>query len=755
MVVFGKIKVDRDCECAKASASLVKAGLSVQQIPSAALLLFLFGSGSSMKPGIVLVLAQALGLLVSLTAAQDPNAPILTAFIRDFRKTDTALGFGLNVATNSDDGQSIVSSPLADTAIRKPTLRTGVTASINSATFDTWWADAPDSTYQVSYSMVFSTRGQTDFWVFDRSNFYPIDNRGYGNEGDANNNYFTMSFSTQFLAVRAMALTFASADDMWIFVNGVLQTDALAGIHARRQTTITLPEALYPVGQLIRLDVYYAHRSSQRAPSIRIEVVTPARCNAFLAPNRVPASLFNTANYALNGAAAILNTNSLRLLNSADVDATGSAVWYKQLIPIPNGFVADFTFTITPRTAGVAEGFAFVCQAVDTISRGFEGGNLAYNNIPNSFAVEFDTLINAALDAGVLGSHISVHMVQNGAGPNSAAESSSVARTANNALSTLNLLDGTPYNARIVVAAADKDRTNFYMDVFISDMRASRLTFTFPAASFLTSFSNERVYCGFTASSSGSSAATVLISNFRLWNVGTSGPRATALNVPSSIPAASVPVASGTFSVQQRDACNRNVFAGGSSASANLLSNGVSVKTVAVVDLGTGLYSVRVAHTVAGVYTLSVLLDGQAINSEVPLITTITPLAVFPERSQFVVSDSGTLTAGTEYVLTITARDQFDNLNTAPIDASAWAVRLSSPETFLGNASSQVVGTATYRVAYRSNIAGTWQFFVQSQGRDLLGSPRPGSVTVIAGSPSPNLPSTATGVTIVMHSRCT
>ena len=108
--------------------------------------------------------------------------------------------------------------------------------------------------------------------------------------------------------------------------------------------------------------------------------------------NTITANL--PADMVLNGSAAV-NGSGIRLTSAGS--QAGSA-WYQNKVKVADGFIADFTFTITPVTNPFSDGLAFVIQNVGTSALGGSGGGIGYDGISNSVAVEFDTHQNFMWD---------------------------------------------------------------------------------------------------------------------------------------------------------------------------------------------------------------------------------------------------------------------------------------------------------------------------------------------------------------------
>lgn len=93
-------------------------------------------------------------------------------------------------------------------------------------------------------------------------------------------------------------------------------------------------------------------------------------------------------------------------LTSSDYYQTG-AVWATAPQPVLLGFRTQFTFQITEKLNGGADGFAFVLQNTGPLALGSGGGSVGYSLLDNSIAIEFDTYANTEI-ADPNGNHVSV-----------------------------------------------------------------------------------------------------------------------------------------------------------------------------------------------------------------------------------------------------------------------------------------------------------------------------------------------------------
>jgi fibro-slime domain-containing protein len=107
-----------------------------------------------------------------------------------------------------------------------------------------------------------SVIGSPGIFQYSNANFFPLDGKGLGNEGENHNYSFAMEFHDSVFLTGGLTLTFGGDDDIWVFINNRLAVD-LGGIHLPETTKVALDTVKgLTMGKMYPLDVYYAERHS-------------------------------------------------------------------------------------------------------------------------------------------------------------------------------------------------------------------------------------------------------------------------------------------------------------------------------------------------------------------------------------------------------------------------------------------------------------------------------------------------------------
>ncbi|MCA9292528.1 MAG: fibro-slime domain-containing protein [Phycisphaerales bacterium] len=168
-------------------------------------------------------------------------------------------------------------SPCFTTADAEGALGNDNAAGISSASsFAQWFADVPGANVAKPHAIKL-TQDADGYWVFETDDFTPLDRKGFGNEGEAHNRYFTFEIAAEFTyeACAGQMLEFEGADDAWVFINGAKVLD-LGGTNAGTAQVVEVDRAGLTDGELSTMKFFFAHRASDSVP-FRIRTNIPLK----------------------------------------------------------------------------------------------------------------------------------------------------------------------------------------------------------------------------------------------------------------------------------------------------------------------------------------------------------------------------------------------------------------------------------------------------------------------------------------------
>jgi fibro-slime domain-containing protein len=170
----------------------------------------------------------------------DEDCGTLRGVIRDFHDHTKVAGANpdFEVTPNQDEVvRGLVTATI--TPGGKPTLSANPPAAgliTSPATFAQWYTDVDGANMHFEQDFVLTAEASGSY-VFDNGAYFPIDNKGFGNEGNPHNYHFTTELHATFPYNGGEVFTFRGDDDVWVYVNGKLAID-IGGVHSASTATI-------------------------------------------------------------------------------------------------------------------------------------------------------------------------------------------------------------------------------------------------------------------------------------------------------------------------------------------------------------------------------------------------------------------------------------------------------------------------------------------------------------------------------------
>ncbi|MBC8133940.1 MAG: fibro-slime domain-containing protein [Deltaproteobacteria bacterium] len=207
----------------------------------------------------------------SINGDAGPCSHVLQAVVRDFRGFSGTNGEPKHpdFEFQTGDVRGIVAAMLGTDS--KPVYApAGATAITNGpAPFDQWYRDTPEVNMRLATDIPLTPDpARPGTYIYDNDAFFPIDNRGFGNQYQTHNYHFTSEVHFEFPYRGGEVFTFRGDDDVWIFVNGRLALD-LGGVHTAQTGTVDLNQQAGTLGIVpntsYRMDVFQAERHTSQS----------------------------------------------------------------------------------------------------------------------------------------------------------------------------------------------------------------------------------------------------------------------------------------------------------------------------------------------------------------------------------------------------------------------------------------------------------------------------------------------------------
>ena len=205
------------------------------------------------------------GFTCMVVTADLPATLDLPLILRDFTPA-TSTDFE-NYNTGLDKGW--VSKTLG--ADKEPTAASlGAPQAITStASFLQWYHDTAGVNQVILQTLTLAKQPDNSY-LFDSSNFFPLDGLGFGNYANSGHNFhFTSEVRHQFTFHGGEQLDFRGDDDVFVFINNNLAVD-LGGVHGAQMGSVTLDPATaatlgLTLGGMYEFAVFQAERHTTQS----------------------------------------------------------------------------------------------------------------------------------------------------------------------------------------------------------------------------------------------------------------------------------------------------------------------------------------------------------------------------------------------------------------------------------------------------------------------------------------------------------
>jgi fibro-slime domain-containing protein len=135
------------------------------------------------------------------------------------------------------------------------------------ANFDQWYRDVKDVNLASTFAITL-TKGASGVYTYTNPAFFPLDGKGFGDQGREHNFHFTYELHTTFAYGGGETFEFTGDDDLWVFVNNKLAID-LGGVHGAENGSIDLDmraaELGIVKGKVYALDFFFAERHTSES----------------------------------------------------------------------------------------------------------------------------------------------------------------------------------------------------------------------------------------------------------------------------------------------------------------------------------------------------------------------------------------------------------------------------------------------------------------------------------------------------------
>lgn len=196
----------------------------------------------------------------SAASGEDGCGTVILAVIRDFKSDHP----DFEKAGGSEEG--LVKATLG--ADRKPVFAHAAKTTTVSGpdSFKQWYSNVKGVNQPFVLQVFFAPKDGTT--SFQSNAFFPLDGKGFGDEGNSHNFHFTTEIHTQFRYKGGEVFNFTGDDDVWIFINNQLLVD-LGGVHGAKSASVDMDmkaaAAGLTKGEVYPFDMFQAERHTSES----------------------------------------------------------------------------------------------------------------------------------------------------------------------------------------------------------------------------------------------------------------------------------------------------------------------------------------------------------------------------------------------------------------------------------------------------------------------------------------------------------
>jgi fibro-slime domain-containing protein len=189
----------------------------------------------------------------------------LFGVVRDFKLGNQAGGHPDFETAPVGDDLAIVAGTLGPDGKPVYANATGITKSTTGkANFDQWYNDVPDVNIPFVLGLhIVDVNGLATFSAIKPNYFFPLDDQGFGNQGQPHNFAFTTEIHTAFTYKGGEVFQFCGDDDVFVFINNQLVIN-MGGRHAQecKNPNPTIDAMGLTVGRDYEIAIFHAERHS-------------------------------------------------------------------------------------------------------------------------------------------------------------------------------------------------------------------------------------------------------------------------------------------------------------------------------------------------------------------------------------------------------------------------------------------------------------------------------------------------------------